>query len=226
MPPTSSVALIIGMGPGLSAALAERFASGGMTIAGFARSPEKSAALAAAMAERGQRLELRAVNAADPAGLAAAISEVEAEIGPIEALIFNAYRATFALPSALPVADLIEDFCTNVAGGLAAAQAVLPAMLGRGRGTILFTGGGLALDPTAWLPAASLAVGKAAMRNLALTLNKELADTGVRAASVTITGEIKPGTPFAPDRIAQAYWRLHSAAGPLPGEVVYSGDEC
>ncbi len=53
---------------------------------------------------------------------------------------------------------LVGDFRVNVGGTLAAVQAVLPGMQARGRGSILPTGGGLALDPTGWLPAASLAV--------------------------------------------------------------------
>ncbi len=217
------VALVIGMGPGLSAALAERFAAGGFAIAGFARHPEKSADLAAAFAARGARLEMRAVDASDFARLASAIDEVESGFGPIEVLIYNAYRATYAMPSAVPVDEFVDDFRVNVAGALAATQAVLPAMRRRGRGTVLLTGGGLALDPTGWLPAASLAVGKAGVRNLALTLNKELTDSGVRVTTVTVTGQIAPQTEFAPDLIAETYWRLHSASAAAPAEVVYAG---
>ena len=79
-----------------------------------------------------------------------------------------------------------------------------------GRGTILLTGGGLALDPTGWLPAASLAVGKAGLRSLAQTLHKELAPEGIHVATVTIAGQIQPGTAFDPDLIADRFWHLHA----------------
>lgn len=216
------VALIIGMGRGLSASLARRFAQGGFAIAGFARNPDNSAALAAAMAEQGQRLVMRGVDASDPGALGLAIAATEAELGSVEVLIYNAYRATIGLPSAVAVDAVIEDFRVNVAGALASAQAVLPGMRERGRGTILLTGGGLALDPTGWLPAASLAIGKAGIRNFAQSLHKELADTGIRVATVTITGQIAPQSAFDPDRIAEAYWRLHQDGGPVPVELVYS----
>jgi len=216
------VALIIGMGPGLSAALAKRFAAGGFTVAGFARNPDKSAALAESMAANGQHLVLRGVDASDFSALAGAAASVEAELGPIEVLIYNAYRATIGLPSQVSVDEVVVDFRVNVASALAAVQAVLPAMRERGRGTILLTGGGLALDPTGWLPASSLAIGKAGIRNLAQTLNKEISETGIRVSTVTITGQIAPETPFAPDVIAEIYWGLHSEAGLVPVEVIFA----
>lgn len=223
MASSTPVTLVIGMGPGLSAALAERFAAGGHAVAGFARNPDRSADLAAKMAARGQQLVLSAVDAGDFAALASGIARVEAELGPIEVLIYNAYRATFALPGKVPPEELMADTRVNVGGALASVQAVLPGMQARGRGTILLTGGGLALDPTGWLPAASLAVGKAGVRSLALTLNKELAASGIRVATVTIAGTIAPDTDFAPELIAEAYWQLHSTPGALPGERVYDG---
>jgi NAD(P)-dependent dehydrogenase (short-subunit alcohol dehydrogenase family) len=80
-------------------------------------------------------------------------------------------------------------------------------MRARGRGTLLFTGGGLALAPKQGLASASL--GKAALRSLALSLGEELAPAGIHAATVTICGFVQPGTPFAPSLIAQVFWDLH-----------------
>ena len=220
MSTTRPVALVIGMGPGLSAALAQRFAAGGYTIAGFARSPEKSAALAAEMAEQGHKLDLRAVDAGDFAALASAVRAVEDQVGPVEVLVYNAYSATPAAPSQIPLEALVADFRVNVGGALAAAQAVLPAMQARGKGSILLTGGGLALDPIGWLPAASLAVGKAGIRNLAQSLHKEMEGSPIRVGTVTVTGQILPGTPLAPETIAQRFWDLHTMPAPAPVEII------
>lgn len=220
MSSANPVALVIGMGPGLSGALAQRFAAGGYVIAGFARSPEKSAALAAELAEQGHKLDLRAVDAGDFAALASAVRAVEDQLGPVEVLVYNAYSATPAAPSQIPLKDLIADFRVNVGGALAAVQAVLPAMQGREKGSILLTGGGLALDPTGWLPAASLAVGKAGIRNLAQSLHKEMAGSPIRVGMVTVTGQILPGTPLAPETIAQRFWDLHTMPAPAPVEII------
>lgn len=141
-------------------------------------------------------------------------------------LVYNAYRASMAAPgpSALAPAELAADFAVNVTGALVAAQAVLPGMRAAGAGSILLTGGGLALDPTGWLPAASLAVGKAGLRNLAASLHAELAPAGIHAGMVTIAGMVAPGTAFDPDRIAEAFWGLHSdPAGAFRPELIFKG---
>lgn len=220
MPTTTPVALIVGMGPGLSAALAQRFAAGGYAVSGFARSPEKSAALAAEMAQQGRHLDLRAVDAEDFDALTEAVRAVDADLGPVDVLIYNAYSATPALPSQIPLDALMTDFRVNVGGALAAVRAVLPMMQARGRGTILLTGGGLALDPTGWPAASSLAIGKAGIRNLTQSLHKEMEGTALRIGTVTVTGQIQSGTHLAPERIAERFWDLHAMVGPAPVEVI------
>ena len=52
-------------------------------------------------------------------------------------------------------------------------------------------------------------MGKAALRSLALSLAGELAPEGIHAATVTIRGFVQPGTPLAPDLIAQVFWEIH-----------------
>jgi short-subunit dehydrogenase len=88
------------------------------------------------------------------------------------------------------------------------------------KGTILFTGGGLALNP---YPAyASLAIGKAAIRSLAFSLGGELEADNIQVATVTIFGMVKPDTHFDPDLIAEAYWTLHTQpAGERQREIQY-----
>jgi NAD(P)-dependent dehydrogenase (short-subunit alcohol dehydrogenase family) len=219
MSPGKPVCAVIGIGPGLGAALARRFASGGYAVLGLARDPGKLVTWPGLTPWR--------ADAADAAGLAAALREgAVAAGGPIDVLIYNAYRATMATngPSSLDPAEVVEDFRVNVAGALAAAQAVLPGMRAAGRGSILFTGGGLALYPTGWLSAASLAIGKAGLRSLALTLHAELAPAGIHAATVTITGQIQPGTGFAPDTIAESFWALHAdPPEKFRAEIVFDG---
>jgi NAD(P)-dependent dehydrogenase (short-subunit alcohol dehydrogenase family) len=206
--------VVIGFGPGLGAAIARRFAAEGFAVTGLARDLARHAALAA------PGVTLAAADAGDPAGLAAALD------GGAEVLVYNAYRASIAMPgpSALSPADLAADFAINVTGALAAVQAVLPGMRAAGRGSLLLTGGGLALNPTNWLPAASLAVGKAGLRSLALTLHAELAPEGIHAATVTVDGPVAPGTPFDPDRIADSFWQLHrDPPGAFRAELVHRG---
>ena len=222
--PSDPVALIIGMGPGLSLALMQRFAEGGMRVIGFGRDPSKIGAAVAALAKKGHRVETRTGDASNVAALQAAIRSVGAEAGGVSVLIYNAYRATFSKPSSLDPDQAAQDLTVNVIAPLAAAQAVLPGMLVAKRGSIILTGGGLALDPTSWLDAASLAIGKAGLRSLAFSLNKELSGTGVHAGTVTICGQIQEGTAFAPETLAESYWAFHkdSGGGQAP-ELLFRG---
>jgi NAD(P)-dependent dehydrogenase (short-subunit alcohol dehydrogenase family) len=218
------VTVIVGIGPGLGMALAERFASGGHRVYGLARSPRKLAGAIAGLHERGLQVEARVADAGNFAGLRGAIARIEHDAGPVEVLIYNAFRASYALPSALSPDDALDDFRVNVGGALVAAQTVLPGMRKRGRGTVLFAGGGLALDPTGWLEASSLAIGKAGLRNLAFTLNKDVASAGPYVATVTIAGMIMPGTALGPETIAEVFWEMHqSPATGRPAERVFTG---
>jgi NAD(P)-dependent dehydrogenase (short-subunit alcohol dehydrogenase family) len=212
--PAGPRCIVIGFGPGLGAAIARRFAAEGFAVTGLARAPARHAALA------GPGVSLETADAGDPSSLATALA------GGAEVLVYNAYRASIAMPgpSVLAPADLAADLAVNVTGALAAVQAVLPGMRAAGRGSLLLTGGGLALNPTNWLPAASLAVGKAGLRSLAMTLHAELAPEGIHAATVTIDGPVAPGTPFDPDRIADSFWQLHrDPPGAFRAEVIFRG---
>lgn len=78
----------------------------------------------------------------------------------------------------------------------------------RGKGTLLFTGGGAGLDASpVW---ASLSVGKAALRSLVFNLHAELAPVGIHAATVTVAGAVGGGSPnLEPQVIAEHFWHLH-----------------
>lgn len=106
------------------------------------------------------------------------------------------------------------------------AGRVLPGMLDRGAGGLLFAGGLSAVRP---MPAlGNLAVSSAALRNYALTLHAGLAGTGVYAGTLTIGGIIERGdihrmvtsqperfgdvgdSSLDPDDIAEAAWRMYT----------------
>jgi NAD(P)-dependent dehydrogenase (short-subunit alcohol dehydrogenase family) len=98
--------------------------------------------------------------------------EIHQSLGPAEVLVYNAFGFHQANPSELSASQLAEDFQVNVVGALVSAQCEIGAMKAARGGTILLTGGGLALEPEPSF--SSLAVGKAGMRSLAFSLHKEL----------------------------------------------------
>lgn len=216
--------VVIGAGPGVGLAVARQFARGGFALTLIARGLDGQSAPVVALRAEGFAVDVAKADAGDPVALAAQLSAIEAEHGPVEVLVYNAAAATPALPTALPAGQLLADLAVSVGGAQAAARALAPAMIARARGTMLFTGGGFALYPNPAL--ASLSIGKAAIRSLALCLDDELAPRGVRVGTVTIMGPVAPGTPFDPEHIAQAFWRLHAdRAGALGPELQFTGGQ-
>ena len=206
---TNKVCTIVGAGPGLSMAIARRFAREGYHISLLARRAEALDDYTAQLRQGGATATGFVADVADDESLKAALASSKSQLGATDVLIYNAALMRPGKPATLSLATLLNDFKVNVAGPLLSAQEVLADMRAAGRGTILFTGGGLALHPAAEY--ASLAIGKAGVRSLAYTLGEELEPQGIHVATVTIAGTIQPGdSRFDPNLVAENYWMLHS----------------
>jgi NADP-dependent 3-hydroxy acid dehydrogenase YdfG len=211
--------VIVGMGPGISAAVARRFGREGFAVAALARRADALKAQVDALAAAGIAARGYVANAADNDQLQSALAQVAADSGPPDVLVYNAAGVRYKPLAELAPAELEADLKTSIVGAWAAAQAVLPAMKARGSGTIAFTGGGFAFEPMAAM--AGVGIGKAGIRSLAFSLFADLKDTGVHAGTVTVCGMVKPGTPFDPDRIADSFWQLHAQpAGAFERELM------
>ena len=217
----SGTCVIVGMGPGVSLALAERFGSAGYAIGMVARQEAALLAAEARLGVEGITAKGAPADVSDETELRGAITALHDALGPIEVLIYNVAAMHGGLPSKLTAAQAVADFRLNVVGALIAAQCVAPAMIAAGQGTILFTGGGYALQPNPEY--ASLGIGKAGIRSLAFTLAAELAPKGVRVGTVTIGGSVKKGTAFDPASIAEAFFDLHKPGVGEPVEVMFRG---
>lgn len=187
--------------------VARVFGKEGYSLALLARNPSKLEDNAKSLKALGYSVYSFAADAGDELSLVQALTKVQSELGDPEVLIYNAATFTFGKPSTLNFDALTSDFRVNVAGALVAVQQVLPAMKANRKGTILLTGGGLALNPFA--DVSSLAIGKAGIRSLAFSLAQELASSEIHVGTVTICGTVEPGTHFDPDAIAQSYLTLH-----------------
>lgn len=197
---------IIGVGPGLGASLANRFMVGGYDVALVSRDAERLQTVVDDLVDP-SRARGFAADAGDESALRTALVDAEQWGGDTQVLIYNASRMVSDRIDEIGANDLLESMHVNVGGALTAIQHVLPSMKTAGRGTILLTGGGLALEPyPEW---ATLAAGKAAIRSLALNLHKQLLPSGIHVAVVAVAGIVGAGGLFDPDRIADQYWRLH-----------------
>jgi NAD(P)-dependent dehydrogenase (short-subunit alcohol dehydrogenase family) len=213
-------AAILGVGPGLGAAVARRFAREGFAVALMARREESVAGVREEIEGAGGTALPVSADATDPASVAAAFDEVRSNLGAPGVFVYNA--GAFQMGGILDLSPEKFDECfkANCAGAFYAAQQVLPAMVEAGRGTVLLTGATAALRGGARFSA--LAVGKFGLRALAQSMAREFGPQGVHVAHVVVDGQIdtprvremSPGredhTMLSPDAIAETYWQLHS----------------
>jgi short-subunit dehydrogenase len=209
--------LIIGAGPGVGGAVARRFVRGGYRVTLLARNADRLAALVSDAAGATAAIDTVAADAGDPDGLRATLTSLYARGGAPGVLVYNA--AALAPDSLLDsdVAHLQHAYNVDVIGAVVAAQVAAPRLRAAGAGTILFTSG----DPAPTL--ATLSLGKAALRSAATILCADLADDGIRVASITIAGTVAPGTLFSPDRIADRYWTIVHTDGDWHSEFRIDG---
>ena len=199
---------IVGMGPGNSHATARRFGKEGYRIAMIGRKTSRHETYKKLLADEGIELSSFEGDAGNENSLTMAFDRIEENLGPTDVLLYNVFTYRDCPPTVLKYQDMLEDFRSNVGGALVSVQRVLPKMLENNAGTILFTGGGLAFEPVPQY--SSLALGKAALRNLCFSLYSELKPKNIHVATVTICGFIKPNTRFSPDVVADAFWKLHN----------------
>ncbi|MFC9677367.1 SDR family NAD(P)-dependent oxidoreductase [Streptomyces sp. NPDC056949] len=205
---------IVGAGPGLGLSLAKVFGGHGFDVALISRDQNKLDALAGELAESGITAEGFAADIADTDQLTGALKAAAERLGRIDVLEFSPHAGlSMTRPEAVTLDNLRPQIDSLLYGAVTAVQAVLPAMLEAGSGTLLFTTGGGAINPYAMLADANIA--QAAQRNWALNLHNTLADKGIYAANVAINlmiGTQAPeGVPHrAPDDIALDYWDLYT----------------
>jgi NAD(P)-dependent dehydrogenase (short-subunit alcohol dehydrogenase family) len=215
MPP---IAVVIGAGPGLGASVAARFAREGFSVGVVARKQET---LAPAVERIGAAARAYAADTTDTAAVAKLFASVRADLGAPDVLVYNAGAFQMAGVVELSPDDFISAWSANCLGAFLCAREVLPAMLERGRGTILLTGATASLRGSARFSA--LAVGKFGLRALGQSMARELGPKGIHVAHVVIDGMIdtarvrafanRPaGEMLAPDAIAETYWQLHAQA--------------
>ncbi|MCT7374982.1 SDR family NAD(P)-dependent oxidoreductase [Chelativorans salis] len=206
-----SVALIVGVGDGLSASLARKLAARGYRLVFAARNIAKLGGLAA---------ETKAVTVACDASqkddVAALFEQVDEMGEALEIAIYN--------PSARARGPFIEidpdavqtGLQVTAFGAFLVAQQAARRMLPRGHGAIFFTGASAGVK--GFPQSASFAMGKFALRGLAQSLARELHPKGVHIGHVVVDGAIRnpgrteppdrPDSMLDPDAIAETYMQL------------------
>jgi NAD(P)-dependent dehydrogenase (short-subunit alcohol dehydrogenase family) len=209
--PKYKIALIVGVGEGLSASLARLFAREGIRVALAARKIEKLGALCT---ETGARAF--ACNATDPGEVERLFGLVEREMGVPDLVVYNASaRARGSFVDLVP-AEVAQAIAVSAFGGFLVAQQAVKRMLPNKHGAILFTGASASVK--GYAQSAPFAMGKFALRGLAQSMAREFSPQGIHIAHFVIDGGIRsatrseqtdrPDSMLDPDAIAMNYWNV------------------
>ena len=221
---TSSPAiLVVGAGDATGGAIARRFAREGFTACVTRRSEEALTPLVERIRQEGGQARGFACDARDEDQMTALIDTIEAEVGPLEVVVFN-IGANVHFPIRETSARVYRKVWEMAAfAGFLTGREAARVMVPRGRGTILFTGATASLRGGRGFSA--FAGAKFALRALAQSMARELGPEGIHVAHPVIDGAID--TAFIrdnfpdryalkdrdgildPEHIADAYWTLH-----------------
>src|ERR1700677_3155618 len=138
----SKTIVVVGFGPGISTAVADKFGAEGFSVALVARSEDRLAAGIQALKAKGIPAIAIAADAGDPAAIRAALGKARAELGPITVIHWNAYGGAEAGDLlAIDPAALRGVFDIGTVGLLAAVQEALPDLKSTNEGAVLVTNG-------------------------------------------------------------------------------------
>lgn len=204
-------ALIVGVGPGLSASLARLFAKNGLQVAMAARDPNKLQKLA----EQTTGVTF-ACEATEPEEVAALFDVVIATQGVPDIVVYNASARARGPVTELDPTEVARAISVSAYGGFLVVQQAARQMVARGSGVILLTGASASVK--GYPNSSAFAMGKFALRGLASSMARELSPKGVHVAHFVIDGGIRstarpdpndhPDSMLDPDAIAETYWQV------------------
>ena len=181
------VATVIGVGPGLGAALARRFAAD-HAVALVARNAEKLIELAREISTAGGTSLVVPADVSKEQEVVGAFQRIRRELGDTDVLLYNAAMRPFGTLMDTKPSTFENTWRVGTFGAFLAAQQVVPAMLQRRRGVILFTGATASVK--AFPQSAAFAIGKFGLRALAQSMARELAPKNIHVAHIVIDGGI------------------------------------
>jgi NAD(P)-dependent dehydrogenase (short-subunit alcohol dehydrogenase family) len=218
------VVLVVGAGDATGGAIARRFAREGFVACVTRRSADKLEPLVDDIRAQGGEAHGFACDARREEDVIALIEQIENQIGPIEALVFNIganVPCSILEETARKYFKIWEMACFS---GFLNAREVAKRMATRRRGTILFTGATAGLRGASGF--AAFAGAKHGIRALAQSMARELGPMNIHVAHVVVDGAID--TDFIrdnfpekyatkdedgildPEHIAENYWYLHT----------------
>ena len=182
--------LIVGVGEGVGSAIAKAFAAEGyaVCVTRRARNLDQLEALAGEIRAEGGTVHAFGCDARSEDETVALFDKIEAEIGPLEVVVFNIganVRFGIVETTSRVFHKVWEMACFS---GFLAGREAARVMTPRGRGTILFTGATASVRGSKGF--AAFAAAKAGLRALAQSMARELGPVGIHVAHIVVDGAI------------------------------------
>jgi len=205
--------LVIGSGPGIGFATAQRFAQEGYDIVLSSRNLKNLDTQAAALAQLGAKTSVVQLDAGKPQEVANLITRIAAQSRL--SMLYNAGVLRYDENGNLRPLPLIEhsiqelesDMRINLTSAIVAVQTAAIAMGAGGEGSIFMTGGGFGIHPSPdFLP---ISVGKAGIRAIANAMFAPLKDKGIHIGTVTVSQLVSPHSKESQD-VANLFWEIES----------------
>lgn len=180
--PDRRPALVAGASSGIGEATAIRLARNGFPVALGARRVEKLEEIVGKIrADGGEAIAVH-LDVTDPDSVKGAVERTTAELGDIEVLVAGAGDTYFGKLDSISTEQFDSQIQIHLVGANRVASAVLPGMIERRRGDLIFVGSDVSLRQRPHMGAYGAA--KAALVAMVNNYQMELEGTGVRASIV------------------------------------------
>jgi 3-oxoacyl-[acyl-carrier protein] reductase len=205
-----SVAVITGVSRGIGEATAVRFAERGLTLALLGRPSAGREATLQRCRRSGAEAQVFDCDLADAQAVDRAASRLLDTLGPPAVVVHNAAELQRGAPvHRIAVDDWDRLMATNLRGPFLLSRALLPHMLARGAGRLLFVS---SVSGTIACPLmAHYGASKWGLIGLAKALAAELKDSGLEAVAIlpgSVDTAMLKKTPFEPDMTADEVARV------------------
>lgn len=209
--PVRRPAIVSGASSGIGAATAQTLAAAGHPVMLGARRVEMCEELVGSIRADGGEAAAASLDVSDGDSVKSFVRAATETFGPIEIAVSGAGILDVALVHELDSEAFLQEVQVHLVGAHRLVSAVVPEMVERRRGDIVFIGSDVATAPRprvgAYVPS------KAGLEAMAQTMQKELEGTGVRASIV------RPG----PTHTAMGMSFDESVAGPLLKDWIHWG---
>lgn len=213
--------IIIGAGKNLGFSLAKRFGKEGFQIALVARNTEKLQTMTDDLKNLSVEATAFPADISKKADIVKALDDIKAKFGKIDVLEFSPLTWDGTPSSVLEMTpeSVRYHFESQVMSAINIVNHVVPDMIARGEGALLFTTGLTAFYPLPMM--GNIGIAMAGLRNYLTNLAAELTPKGILVANRSIAVQIGSGIGKVndPDTIADMWYQVYESKE--SGEAIY-----